>query len=260
MNPNYLSLVALGLSLLIFVGVEAGLRREPVRIRCLVLIVSALLAIPSFLFAFYYAHLMPEWEWFYELRSIKGSEFLVLFLGAALGAGASLLTRWVYGFLLAALLAVGIVPYLKPFVTPLPETAFEDLWKDNACLQSTSSTCGPASVCTILHYLGHSATEREVARAAHTGATGTEAWYLARYAREKGFKTRFRFCNTFAPQAGLPAVVGVRLGGVGHFIAVLKMEGEEVIFADPLVGEECLSLDDFLERYRFTGFHLCISK
>jgi len=260
MNPNYMGIAALGLSVWVFVGVEAKLRPQPVSIRCLVMTVSALLAIPSFLFAFYYAHVLPEREWFYELRSIKGSEFLLLFLGAALGAGASLLHRWLYGFPLFALLAVGSVPYLKPILAPLPETAFEDRWKDNTCLQSTSSSCGPASVCTILRHLGHSATEREVACAAYTGATGTEAWYLARHVRDKGFKARFHFYDTFDPQVELPAVVGVRLGGVGHFIAVLKMEGEEVVFADPLVREERLPLDDFLKRYQFTGFHLWIAK
>ena len=260
MNPNYTGLVALGLSLLVFVSVEAKLRPEPVRIRCLFFIVSIFLAVPSFLFAFYYVHLMPEWEWFYELRSIKGSEFLVLFLGAALGASASLLSRRVYGFSLFILLALGSLPYIKPFLSPLPETAFEDRWKGNACLQSTPSTCGPASICSILHYLDQTTTEREVARAAYTGSTGTEAWYLARYAREKGFKTRFRFYDTFIPQAGLPAMVGVRIYGTFHFIAVLKTDGDKITFVDPLVGEECLSLDDFQKRYRFTGFHLWISK
>ena len=260
MNPNYLGLVALCLSLLVFWVVQTLLRVRPARIRVFWLLFFSILAIPSFLFAFYYAHLLPEWEWFYELRSIHGSEFLVVFLGAALGTGASLLHCRLRGFLLLALLALGGVPYLKPFLRPLPEMAFRDRWKGNACLQSTSSTCGPAAVCTILRYLGYSATEREVARAAYSGSTGTEAWYLARYVREKGFTAQFRFGNTVSPQTELPAVVGVRFGGVGHFIAVLKMEDGDVIFVDPLVGEERLPLDSFLKRYQFTRFSLWIGK
>ena len=198
--------------------------------------IFVLLAIPSILFAVYYLHILPERAWFYTLRSWSGSELLIVFLGGATGAFATLLPRSLLLLPLCTLVAIAIVPYIKPLVGPLADSEFAERWDGDTCLQSTSSTCGPASVSTILRRLGAETTERETARAAYTYAGGTEAWYLARYVRSKGFVPRFDFRKTFH-QAGLPAVVGVRFGNVGHFIAVLDVNGDQITFADPLRGE-----------------------
>jgi len=223
--------------------------------------VFTLLAIPSLLFVVYYLHLLSERAWFYTLRSWHGTEFLVVFLGCAGGAAASLFHRLLVGFPLFALLVIAVAPYIKPALAPLPDCLFHEHWQGDICIQSTLATCGPASVSTILRRLGaESASEREAARASYSYAGGTEAWYLARYVRSKGFVPRFDFRRTFSPAVGLPAVVGVRVGGVGHFIAVLDMSNDQVTFADPLCGEEHLSLSEFYRRYSFTGFHMVIAK
>ena len=59
---------------------------------------------------------------------------------------------------------------------------------------------------------------------------------------------------------GLPAVVGARLGGIGHFIAVLAVDGDQIAFADPMVGERHISIAQFRHRYQFTGFHIVVTK
>jgi len=153
-----------------------------------------------------------------------------------------------------------VVPYLKPLIGPLPDREFREHQRGGICLQSTPSTCGPASVTTILWRLGAQTSEQATARAAFSYAGGTEAWYLARYVRSKGFAPRFDFRRTFSPSVGLPAMVGVRLGSVGHFIAVLDISGDQVTFADPLSGQERIPLSEFQRRYQFTGFHMVISK
>jgi len=71
--------------------------------------------------------------------------------------------------------------------------------------------------------------------------------------------TRFVFCESFDSQAGLPAIVGVKIGTSGHFIAVLGAINGRVTVADPLYGREILSLEEFHKRYRFTGFHLVVA-
>jgi hypothetical protein len=209
--------------------------------------------LPSLWFAAYYAHVLPEYEWFYELRSWPGTEFLVVFLGCAAGASASLLPRFALAGLLAFLLGCAAVPYVKPVVGPLPDDAFQDQSDGDVCLQSTPSTCGPASVTTILRHFGVSTTERETARAAFTYAGGTEAWYLARYVRTRGLSPRFAFRKTFSPSAGLPAVVGVRVGGLGHFIAVLDVTNDQITFADPLSGKEQLAFSPVPPAIRLHG-------
>lgn len=260
MNANHTGLFAVALGLIVFAVTHRKLQSRPVSFRLKALLLYGVLALPSILFATYYLHVLPEREWFYELRSWHGTEFLVVFLGASGGALASLLPRVVLILPLFGFLAMAIVPYLKPLVGPLTDDAFREKWEGDACLQSTLSSCGPASVSTIMRRLGIAVSEREVARAAFTYTGGTEAWYLARYVRSKGLSARFVFKKAFAPSEGLPAMVGVLVGNCGHFMAVLEVSNDQVTFVDPMFGPEKISLSDFKERFTFTGFHLVIGK
>jgi ABC-type bacteriocin/lantibiotic exporter with double-glycine peptidase domain len=183
---------------------------------------------------------------------------LVLFLGVAGGFVATLLPRVLLILPLLGVSAFSIIPIIKPFIGPIPDGALKDKWDGQVCLQSTGSTCGAASTATILKHLGVIVTESELAAEAHSYAGGTEAWYLARAARSRGFDVDFLFTPGFTPEDGLPAVVGVRLGSIGHFIAILGKEGERFIVGDPLRGRELLSREEFSQRYDFTGFHMRI--
>lgn len=233
-------------------------RRYSVGKRLCMLIASGILSIPCVLVAGYYLGVPLEHGWFYEMRSWRGSEFLVLPASIAAGVCATFLPRLCFPIPLLGLLGIGIVPYLKPLIMPLSDAEFQETWKNGICLQSTSSTCGPASIATLLRRHGISATENEIARNAHTYRNGTEAWYLARYVRSRGMRATFDFRDGFSPDAKFPALVGVKLGKIGHFIPVLSVEGDTVIIADPLRGEERLSLEEIHKRYGFTGFHLVI--
>ena len=196
----------------------------------------AVLAVPAVLFGVYYLHVLPEREWFYTLRSWRGSELLGVFLGCAGGALASLLARPLLVFPLLLSAALGSAPCIKSLVEPLDQSDIRDHWEGDVCRQSTGSTCGPASLCTILKHLGADTTEGIVARAAYSTMSGTEAWYLARYVRSRGFVPTFRFLDTFSPAAGFPALVGVLQANNGHFIAVLDMTGDQITIADPMRG------------------------
>ena len=260
MSFNVIGATAVAASVLAFAVTCKYLRTRPKSLRLALFAFFSLLAVPSLLFVVYYLHVLPELAWFYTLRSWNGTEFLVIFLGCAAGAAASLLPRLLLGVPLFGLLALAVVPYIKPLIGPLPDDLFQERWQGDVCLQSTASTCGPASVCTIVKRLGGNPSERTAARAAFSYESGTEAWYLARYIRQQGFVPRFDFRETFTPSVGLPAVVGVRIGSVGHFIAVLAVSEGQITFADPLRGEERLSIAEFQRRYAFTGFHMVISK
>jgi len=257
---NLIGVAAVVLSVMVFAATYQFFRHRSVRVGICFLLGFALLSVPSVWFAVDYLHVLGEHAWFYTLRSWPGSEFLVVFLGCAGGVAASLLPRSLRCLPLSAVLVIAVAPYIKPLIGPISDSAFLDQWKGAVCLQSTPSTCGPASVTTILRHLGVDTTERATARAAYSYTGGTEAWYLARYVRSRGLSPRFDFRSTFSPAAGLPAVVGVRLGSVGHFIAVLDFHDDQITFADPLRGEERLSLAEFQRRYEFTGFHLVIRR
>jgi Peptidase C39 family len=100
----------------------------------------------------------------------------------------------------------------------------------------------------------------EIAKEAHSYVGGTEAWYLARAIRSRGFEVDFDFRSGFSPEQGLPAVVGVSFGVTGHFIAVLGREGDRYIIGDPLSGREVLTLEELEKRYNFTGFHMRVKQ
>ena len=260
MTLNWIGLLGVGLSLVAFCVTYAVLRRRTTAVRLAFAGGFALAALPAVLFAVYYLHVLPETEWFYTLRAWRGSEGFVVFLGCAGGALMALLPRSLLVFPLLAVLALGVAPYLKPILGPLPDSVFTETWAGDTCLQSTASTCAPASICTILRSFGIDTSERATTRAAFSSAGGTEAWYLARFVQDHGLVAQFRFADTFTPELGLPALVGVRFGRVGHFIAVLKVDGDDVTYADPLAGRARVSLAQFRKRYSFTGFHLVISK
>jgi hypothetical protein len=260
MNLNFTAFAALVLSLVAFGWVHARLRPRPMSVRLGWLAVLAVMAVPGVLFGLYYVHVLREWEWFYTLRSWRGSELLMVFPGCAGGALASCLSRPLLVFPLLLSAALAAAPSVKSLINPLEQADVRNRWEGNVCLQSTGSTCGPASVCTILKKLGTASSERAVAQAAYTTLSGTEAWYLARYVRSQGYVPTFRFLDTFTPSAGLPALVGVLQADNGHFIAVLDLQGDQLTIADPMRGEEHLSLAEFRQRYHCTGFHMIVAR
>ena len=209
-------------SLIAFLAVYRFLQNRSLSLKITAVFLFGTLAIPATFYSVYYLHILPEQEWFYTLRSWPASDFLVVFQGAAAGAFSTILPRKLLILALFGTILLALVPSIKPLLNP-PSLTSKENWKDAVCLQSTPSTCGPASVATILKYYKKDASEREIARYARTSGSGTEAWYLARYLRKRGMNPDFVFGEGFIPDGKFPAVVGVKLGSYGHFIAVLDV-------------------------------------
>ena len=260
MNPNWLGVVSAVLAFMAFGLVYHRAKGYGLKRLISPFFVAVILAIPGASFAIHYAHIFPESGWYYQFRSLPGTEFLIVFLGVAGGLLAAMLPRVILILPLLGVAAFSIAPIVKPFIGPIASETFMEDWDGEVCLQSTPSTCGAASTATILKFLGGAATESELAAEAHSYIGGTEAWYLARAVKSRGFDVTFDLESSFSPEGGLPAVVGVRLGTIGHFIAVLEEEGGKWIIGDPLKGREIFSREELLRRYEFTGFHMRISK
>jgi len=184
----------------------------------------------------------------------------MIFVGIAGGMAAALLPRLMLVIPLFGVAAFSIVPLMKPIFGPIPEGTLKDTWDGKVCIQSSPSTCGAASTATILNHLGKSTTEAEIAADAHSYIGGTEAWYLARAIRARGYKAWFNFPKDNENYTDYPAIVGVTIGSVGHFIAILSKNGDHYHIGDPLVGEETLTGKELFNRYRFTGFFLSVSR
>ena len=241
-----------------FVSYRRGERAARDR-RILLAAAASILAIPGVSFAAYYLHLLPEPSWYYEFRSWRGVECLLILVGFAGGSVATLLPRRLLILPLFCTAAFVLAPVLKPLVGPVSAGGLKNTWDGDVCLQSTASTCGAAAVATILRSCGVTATEGEVARDAYSYAGGTEAWYLARAVRKRGCRARFFHSSGLNSNVPFPAVAGVRLNGDGHFIAVLAHQGDRFQIGDPLTGGEELSQQELLERYTFTGFYMHIT-
>jgi len=219
------------------------------------LAVGALLALPCALAVFYYTHLLDHAVWYFELRTVPWIE--LTFSGIGLIGGA--IYQRIDAKMRVGRLAVPVVfglmvllPFLKPILEPLNLAALQDKCTGRVCLQSSGSTCGPASAATLLRGVGMNVTERELAVESYTYPGGTEAWYLARAIRRRGADAKFVFSDNTLPA---PSIAGVRMGG-GHFIAIESATQEAVTFVDPQTGESTATPAELRARYRFTGFFL----
>lgn len=258
MNPNWLGVISAILAFAAFFIVHRYANDLSTKLKIQVSLSALFATIPGASFATYYAHILPEPSWYYQFRSAPGTELLIVFLGVAGGIAATLLPRKLLLLPLLGVAAFSVTPIIKPIIGPIPNGTLRDRWDEGVCLQSTQSTCGPASVATILSRFGVEVTESQIAAEAHSYSGGTEAWYLARAIRSRGLNVKFEFMPEFQPAEGLPTIAGVRLGPTGHFIAILGREGEAFIVGDPLRGRELLSHDELQQRYDFTGFHMRI--
>jgi hypothetical protein len=250
--------VILTVSMLLGWRVEKFIASRPLAQRLTVAGGLTILSLPGLWYGVYYTHIIPESVWLYRLRSLPGSNLLLTWLIPAAVAWGTILPRLLKLPLCTIATAFVLVPFSKPLLRPLAEAELKDQWEGDACLQSTVSTCGPASAASILRLLGdEDITEKVLARDAWSTATGTEAWYLARAIQKRGHDTTFSFAGLH-PSTPLPGILGVKVGENGHFIAVLRQDGTTVSLIDPLSGEETMPLEKLHDRYKPTGFFMGI--
>ena len=225
--------------------------------------IAAISFLPTAFIGLYYSHTVDDWLFYYRVRTLPYFEIS----GALIGLGAGILVRDMYGRRMfvamptaaLALAVVSLLPYWKPILTPLNTESLQDRRDGDYCLQSAGSTCGPACLATILNLSGTRVSEEEIAKNCLTSSSGTEVWYLARYAKEKGLDPRY---EQVPPSSlnGKRGIVGVRLGpgGAGHFLAILDCDKDILEFVDPIKGHLKMSVADFLKSYEYTGFMLVL--
>ena len=228
-------------------------------------ILGGVLAVPALVFAAYYTKVFGEALWLYWFRSLPGTEFSA----AGIGFLAGWLQAWrrrtfwkrhVSGFFIPFLTTLVIcAPYLKQIILHPHWSQFQNRWSEDVCLQSSESSCGPASAATLLRHFGKEATELELAQAAFTTRRGTENWYLIRAIRHHGLNVHYEVTEPGLEHVQFPAIAGVKLnevGGAGHFITLLGKKGGNFVVGDPSSGREELPSQLMNERYDFTGFYL----
>lgn len=244
-------------ALLFFAFLAAGLRLNIVPLK-LKLILISLSSLPALLNALYYVHLLDSVVLYYWFRAIPLTELL----NATVGLGTGLLgkTFWQQKMrvapllLLPAAVALSLMPFVKIIFSPLNTDSLQDRWDGNYCRQTSAATCGPACLATVLSAAGKKFSEKEIAEECHTTATGTEAWYLARCARARGFGVRFTKLP-IAELSGKRGIIGVKQRlGTGHFLALLSCDGTNIEYVDPISGCHKQPISEFSKTYLFTNF------
>jgi len=265
MNPLFMPILAGALTFFLL-GIWLSRKAHTKNQDCILGVFSVIAAVPAFLFAGYYTGALGEAGWFYWFRSVPGSELLA--------SGAGLLAGWLQnkrsqsprirkqvsaGFVPFILLLCVSIPYLKQIFLRPDWTGFSDRWSEGVCLQSSESSCGPASAATLLKVAGKSVTEREIAKESFTSRRGTENWYLIRVLRHHGLNVHYSIGEPNRLNFPLPSIVGVRLGGksgTGHYITILGKSGDQFVVGDPLNRREELDEAQLKDRYYFTGFSI----
>lgn len=229
-------------------------------------VVGVVLSAPAVLFAIYYLKVLGEAQWFYTFRSWPYTELTA--------AGVGVFAGWlqyqrdrhpqckrifsVYFIPLLMTLCVA-APYLKQVVLRPDWNAYSDKWSEDVCLQSSESSCGPASAATLLHALGHKVTEKQIAQASFTTRRGTENWYLLRTIRRYGVDASYLVTAAGIENIRYPAIAGVVLknaGDAGHFITILGLSDDAVVVGDPMFGRKIIPRKILSDYYTFTGFYI----
>lgn len=240
--------------------------------RCPLLLVAAfsIAAVPAVIMAAYYAKIFSEARWLYCFRALPMTELTASGLGLIAGwlqyqrHCHPRLKRLISPFFIPFLSTLVIAaPYLKQILLRPDWNAYKDRWDENVCLQSSESSCGPASAATLLHYMGVNMTEKEIAQESFTTRRGTENWYLLRTIHRHGVNARYVVTSPGIEHIKFPAIAGVILKntvGTGHFIAILDEQDGNLVTGDPLVGLKTISRSELPELYEFTGFFLVFPK
>lgn len=224
-------------------------------------VISLLFCLPGAWFAFYYLHLLPEPPLLYQLRALPLSEGFLAIFGIAAGVWRSLLPRILKPLPTAATVFVLVIPFLKPVLRPIDPSMLTGHWEGDACIQSSMVTCGPASAASIMRYLGDKETlESHLAKDAWTSRSGTEAWHLAKAVEKRGFRVRFMAPHGLPGVEELPGIIGTGGMGAGHFIVVLEITGDEIVFVDPLRGKDRMGIGKFLKWYQLEPFFMSIQR
>ncbi len=218
------------------------------------LFIVFLLFLPGFLIPFYYAHIFDDSLWYYEYRSVNNIEYILILLAPFMVLLSLTLVNIKY--ILISLLPILIfIPYAKIFLSPIDLSYIKNKVLDGVTIQTTSSSCGPSAVASLLRLRGIEKTEKEIVISCNTTRTGTEIWNIKKYLQSINIDSSFIIDKKILPP--YPSIAGIKLGnGMGHFIAILDLKDGEYIIGDSISGKNYIDSTMIKDEINFTGFYL----
>jgi len=169
-------------------------------------------------------------------------------------------TRLLLGaFMMVLMLRSSVLPLMGPMldraeIANLP-TVFDE---NDVCLQTTSYTCGPASLVTALRALGIEETESNAALEtlcnSYSGTRSSDiVGYVNRAYGGQGVRASYQYVATVDE---LRAFGGVAIAEVksnfwmDHFVTIVAWEGTSPVIADPFFGQFKTSRESFARTWR----------
>lgn len=154
-------------------------------------------------------------------------------------------------------LAPGIDPTNAPaviFPKPLQRRVLDRLHRFPWVEQQSSSDCGAACLAMISRYWGKRLPINLLREQANVGRSGASLKGLARAAENIGFQAR-------PVRASLGRIAEQRNPWIAHwqgdhYVVVYAMDNRKVILADPAVGKQVISRDEF--KTHWTGYALLL--
>ncbi|MBC7111679.1 MAG: C39 family peptidase [Methanothermobacter sp.] len=123
-------------------------------------------------------------------------------------------------------------------------------------MQSSSYSCGPAALATVLRNLGVNCTEAELAELAGTDESGTTMYGLIVAATSKGL--RARGVKMELNDLRKNHIVFVKYGDTCHYTVIMSMDERNVTLADPALGRITVKREIFSRI--FTGNVLVVER
>jgi predicted double-glycine peptidase len=160
-------------------------------------------------------------------------------------------------FLGFSLLYYSLLPLVLPLVLRTTHANLETKFdKFGICRQTTSYTCGPASAVTALSWINVSASEAELAVAAHANpVSGTQPDFLCSALNDRlpgEWQARYTTYQTVGDLATqLPALAIIRQTFMAdHYVAVLEAIDGTLVIGDPGSGLTLMDYADFAKIWR----------
>jgi predicted double-glycine peptidase len=213
------------------------------------------------------------WQTFPFLCPIAASRlrFVLLAFAVTLGLTAplsqlrSVASRFVTCLIMGVFIAILVsLPFLGPALIQSDLAASRTrIDMDGVCRQSQPFTCGPAAAVTALNRFGISASEGDLALAAHTSPIiGTSPWDLyktlkSNYASD-GIEYSFLHMNSIdqLPADAILLAVVRDAPATDHCVAVLGVHENTVTVADPMAGLVNMPRESFTQLWRNCGILL----
>jgi hypothetical protein len=162
------------------------------------------------------------------------------------------------------ILRSGTLPFIGPLLTRGElRTMKTHVNRGDVCLQSTGYTCGPAAAVTALRRLGLHAEEGELGLMCGTDfffgtADDRLAAELAEHYGEEGLIVAHRYVESIDELRLWPVAIAVIHFNmfIDHYVTVLAFHGDKVTIADPLGGEEELSVEELEKKWNHAAILL----